>query len=323
MSTTPAEIAAILTREDHFLVAAHYNPDGDAIGSTAALGFVLSLLGKHVQLYNATGMPAQFSWMALPAPLLTEIPPKETFSWIITLDSGDADRLGDDLKAVLPEKKSINIDHHLGNPEYGDMNWVDTTASSTGEMISRLADAVGLALRGPLAEAIYTAMVTDTGGFRFSNTRAETLELAARMVRAGVDPGLVNAKIDNQWTMERIALWAEVMSGVAMYYNGAVGVIRLPLDLFERTGATKADCDGLINNIMRIRGVYIAISLREDDEFIKFSLRSFGDVNVRDVAASFGGGGHKNASGGQIASDMDTAQAQLLEAVKSLVAEAC
>ncbi|WP_027185745.1 DHH family phosphoesterase [Desulfovibrio inopinatus] len=321
MSTIPADIADLLTREDNFLVAAHFNPDGDAIGATAALGFILSALGKQFQLYNATGIPPQFVWMALPGPLVTELPPADSISWIITLDSGDADRLGADLKALLPKKQSINIDHHLGNPEYGTLNWVDTTASSTGEMISRLADALGLALRGSLAEAIYTAMVTDTGGFRFSNTRPETMELAARMIRAGLNPGLVNAKIDNQWTMARIKLWSEVMSNVAMYSDGRIGVIRLPVDIFDRTGATRADCDGLINNVMRIRGVRVAMSLREDTDYIKFSLRSVGDVNVRDVAASFGGGGHKNAAGGQIVSDLETAQAQLLEAVEPIATD--
>lgn len=314
MPTPRAEVLEVLRREDDFLLAAHVNPDGDAVGSLAALGFVLKALGKRFTLYCATGAPRHYDWLTLPSPLRTELP-EDGFSWVVTLDCGDLGRVGEALEYRARRDRLVNIDHHLGNPGFGAVNWVDPTSSSTGEMIADLARDLGLPLSGPLGEAIYTAVVTDTGYFSFNGTSPRTLELAAELMRQGLSPGRVNAKIQNQWSLGRIRLWSEVLRGAALHMGGKVGSIRIPKALLDETETTAEDCDGIINFVLRVRGVRLALSVRENAPGrVKFSLRSVGDVNVQALAVRFGGGGHKNAAGGAMETDLETAEATLVAA---------
>lgn len=308
-------IRRVLEKGDNFLVAAHYNPDGDALGSTAALGHMLARLGKNFAIYNVSGMPEPYAWLNLPAPLLTELPAEEP-DWYLTLDCGDVDRLGDELRQRFNFERLINIDHHLGNPGFGSLNWVDPNYSSVGEMVAHLAMDMGMPMSGDLGEAIYLAIVTDTGYFSFGNTHPRTLELSAEILRAGLDPESFNAKIQNQWSLGRLKLWAAVWSDAELYMDGRVGVVRIPQQLLEATGTTSYDTDGLVNFVRRIKGVDVAVSLRENGPGqTKFSLRSPGTVNVQAIASILGGGGHKSASGGSVDAPMDEARDVLLRTI--------
>ncbi len=307
------EIASILRERDDFLILSHENPDGDAVGSAAAMGHILTRLGKRFALANASELPSQFAWMDIPGEWTRN--PGADHGFALALDCGDADRLGP-LKSVIDPDRLCVIDHHLENPGFGIVNWVDTTASSTGEMVAALAGELGLPLTGGLGQCLYVAMVTDTGDFTYGSTRPETLELAARILRAGLDVGATNARLKNQWTHARIRLWSEVMAGMRLFFDGAAGVIRISKDIMGRTGTSVEDCDGLVNWVLRVRGTRVAVALRElPDGRVKFSLRSTGGDDVQKVAASFGGGGHKNASGGSLPGPLDAAEHPLVAAV--------
>ncbi|EPR44237.1 phosphoesterase RecJ domain protein [Desulfovibrio sp. X2] len=322
MSDTRRELARIIAEQNDFLVVAHTNPDGDAVGSTAAMGWILEALGKRYFLYNRTGMPRGFDWLSLPAPLLTSLPGEE-IEWIISLDCGALSRVGPEAEAVWPDKHTINIDHHLGNPDFADYNWVRTTYSSTGEMVARLAEELGVPLSGPLGEAVYTAIVTDTGNFSYDSTTTRTMAVASRIMEQGLRPGPINARIQNQWSREHICLMREVLGSADLLHGGRIGVIRIPHAAMAACGALREDADGLINMLRRVRGVEIAIALREEtDGNIKFSLRSHGDVNVQQVAALFGGGGHKNASGGTLPPPMASAAQTIVDACAAILPEA-
>jgi phosphoesterase RecJ-like protein len=308
-------IRRILEAEDRFLVAAHYNPDGDALGSMAAVGFLLRAMGKDFRLYNASGAPREFDWLALPGPVHRSLDElcDFTFSRALVLDCGDKDRMGPELAQALPRETIVNIDHHLGNEGFGAVNWVDSGFAAVGEMTALMARDQGVALSGPLGEAVYLAVVSDTGYFSYGNTSPATLELAAEIVRLGLEPGAFGVKYLNQFTMNRLKLWSEVLGQAQLFCGGRIGVLRIPAELLERTGTTVSDCDGLVNWVRRVRGVDVAMILREDGPGrIKFSLRSVGMANVQELAAQFGGGGHRNASGGSIEGDMDQAQEALL-----------
>lgn len=321
MSTARREIADILSSQDGFLIMSHCNPDGDAIGATAAMGWLLDALGKRFYLYNRTGLPRPFDWVTLPRPLETSLP-ADDYEWIISLDCGDLARVGPEAAAVWPLKKTINIDHHLGNPEFGAYNWVRTSYSSTGEMIAHLCDDLGVPLSGHLGEAVYMAIVTDTGWFSYDSTTTRTMAVASRIMELGLRPGGINARIQNQWSPERICLTKEVLAGAEILAGGRIGMVRIPRAVLNGCGAEVADTDGLINMIRRVRGVEIAIALREEEDgSIKFSLRSHDDVNVQAVAARFGGGGHKNASGGSIAASMREAADALVAACTAVLPE--
>ncbi|KAF5037285.1 hypothetical protein DSECCO2_566230 [anaerobic digester metagenome] len=282
------------------------------------MGFVLEALGKSFSLLNASPVPPQYGWMEPPAPLL-DTPPDDGYDLALVLDCGDGPRLGNLQQALDPARMAV-IDHHLGNPGFGAVNWVDSRRCATGEMVAFLAKDLGVPLIGPIAQALYTALATDTGFFSFGGTTAESLELVAEMIRGGLDVGVTGALIKNQWTMNRLRLWSEVLGQIGLRHDGQVGVIRISQAMLKRTGTGPEDCEGLINNALRLRGVAAAILARELPEGgVKFSLRSVGDVNIQSVAASFGGGGHKNAAGGKLDAPLDAAGDMLAEAVARAV----
>jgi len=309
------QISEIIRDHDEFLVASHYSPDGDAIGSICALGHILRALGKKVRLYNPSGLPSRYAFAGTPGPVERELP--DTLpAWTFVLDCGSRERMGEALEARLSETRFVNIDHHLGNDEFGAVNWVDASQPAVGGMIARLAEALGVPLTGPLAECVYLAVATDTGFFTYGNTTPESLELAARMLRDGLDIALMNERITKQWSENRMKLWTEAMGVMELFLDKQVCATVITKEMFDRTGTSNADTENLINFLRRLKTVRVAAILREEGpDFYKFSLRSFGDDNVQQVAATFGGGGHKNAAGGSIQAPLAEAKERIVRAV--------
>jgi bifunctional oligoribonuclease and PAP phosphatase NrnA len=316
------EIVRRIREGSTFVVAAHAAPDGDALGATAAMGYVLAALGKTFTLVNESPVPAQYDWLRLPGPLHCG-PNGSGYDLAIVLDCGDAARLGS-LESRLDPARMAVIDHHLGNPGFGAVNWCDPGRCATGEMVALVAKDLGVPLTGPLGEALYTALATDTGFFSYGGTTAACLELVADLVRGGLDIGTTGARIKNQWSLGRVRLWSEILAALSLRHHGQVGCIGISQAMFSRTGTGPEDCEGLVNNALRVRGVRVAILARERPEGgVKFSLRSVGDVDIQVVAASFGGGGHKNAAGGKLDLPLEEALDVLTEAVAKTVENAC
>lgn len=309
------EICQILKGEDDFLIASHYHPDGDALGSTVALGFVLKALGKRFRIYNQSGIPEAMQWLELPAPMLTEVP-KNFDGWFIILDCGDASRMGETLMHAMDPEKSINIDHHMGNTDFATINWVDINRPAVGEMITLIARELKISLSGPIGEALYLSIATDTGFFTYGNTKPETLEIIADILRHGLQLDEFVPKIRNQWTMKRIKLWTLALDKIQLYHNEQTAMIFVTQEMLTDTDTGGPDCEGLVNFIRRIRKVRVAIVVREDSQHrFKFSLRSSGSDNVQIIASMFGGGGHKNASGGMIESSAENVRIRLTTAL--------
>ena len=318
MTASIDRIAEILQGEDDFLIVSHYNPDGDAIGSMAAMGWILTSLGKRFRLYNTSGMPERLTWLNLPGILEEELP-RDKPQWTIVLDCGDASRVGLDLCKRLSKSGVINIDHHQGNPLFAQLNWVDPEISSTGEMIALLADRLDVPLSGDLGEAIYLALVSDTGWFSYGNTSASTMELAAEIIRLGLRPELFTPRLQYNWTAAKVHLLGLVMSRARLYAQGKIGVVSASRDDFSATGATGEDTEGMVDIIRNVHTVDIAVSFREEgSQKVKFSLRSTGDTDIRQVAVRFGGGGHINASGGTINASMESAERQMIRMIREV-----
>ena len=321
MTTELKRIAEILREENDFLVLSHANPDGDAIGSTLAMGWILDRLGKRYILLNESGMPERFSWLSAPKPLVDRVL-RPRFARALVLDCGASDRAGDSLAPIMESGRVINIDHHLGNPMFGVENWVDPSMSSVGEMVGMLARELGLELSDGLGQAVYLALISDTGSFSFSNTSPAVLEMAAEILRHGLDVGGFNARLQQQSSLGRLKLRSRVLDTARLDHDGRMASIVIDLAMFRETGTGSEDCEGLINAVRNIRGVDVAASLREEGtDRIKFSLRSWGTTDVRAVAAGFGGGGHRNAAGGAIKDTLDGAREQLVMAVGKMLAE--
>jgi phosphoesterase RecJ-like protein len=315
MASPVQKIAELIRKSDHFIVASHANPDGDAIGSTVALGHIMAALGKDFCLYNMSGLPEQFDWLRLPGPMHKTLAGAE-FNWIFVLDCGSDQRAGSELYRVLGSRPVANIDHHLGNPEFGQFNWVDETYPAVAAMMADLADELDVPLTGDLAEAIYLGIATDTGFFTFDNTDPRVMELAARLIRLGMSPGAVNAKIRNQWSVSRFRLWGESFATTELFFEGQVAVAHVTRGMMARTGTNASDCEEIVNFLRRLKGTRAAVILREEpDGAFKFSLRSTGGDNVQAVAALFGGGGHRNAAGGTINDDILSAKMRLVGAL--------
>jgi len=308
------QIAEQIRDADNFLVLSHVSPDGDALGSMLAMGELLDALGKKVRVFNESGIPRRFEWLAPKREILTELPEVEPDN-LIVLDCGSAERAGDLIAPWLKTKKVFNFDHHLDNPMFGTVNWVEQRASSVGEMVGMLARKLGVPLVGLLGEYVYLALISDTGDFCFNNTRPETLEMAAEILRLGLLPGPFHEQKQSTGTLNQLQMRGTVLQRARLYADGQISLISFTRELFEQTGTGPEDTEGLVNTVLYIRGVQVAISLREEEQGIKFSLRSKGSTNVQTVAFRFGGGGHRNAAGGTLLLDMDQAKATMIQAV--------
>jgi len=313
--TPRKQIAKTIEDYNHFLLTAHVNPDGDAIGSMIGLGHLLTRMGKEFTFYNPSGLPERFAWLNTQEKIHSKLPQKE-FEWIVVLDCGDGNRLGEDLEAKLLPEKIINIDHHYGNPEFGNQNWIEPERSSVGEMIALLAKDLGMELNSDLGESLYLAMVTDTGSFTYSNTGQETFYLAAEILRAGLDLDNFNSHLFQQWSLNKVHLHGLAMQNTALYSQGRIGMIKISTELMERTHTSSEDCEGVVNYTRCIKGVKVAVSLREEaKENIKMSLRSWGEVDVNAIAHSLGGGGHRNAAGATFHLPLQEAESLVLQTI--------
>lgn len=321
-TATTAEVLETLRRNDHILVAAHGNPDGDAMGATSAMGWLLHAMGKQFALYNATGMPRHLEWLNLPVPLHTRLDALPFHpSLIVALDSGDPWRLGRELALVFAGYPSLNLDHHLGNPNYASLgNLVDPDMAAAGQIVATLADAAGIPLTGGLAEGVYLSLIADTGSFSFSNTSPEVFELTARMVRLGLDVEDLRSKYDSQWTLAKANLWGHLLQSIRLEDEGRIALVEVHLHDFAKTGAAQCDLEQFVELMRCIVGVRVALLVREDaPDTIKISLRSRGTDDVRSVAAIFGGGGHLHAAGATIDMPREQLVPLLLDHIRNVL----
>ena len=302
MSTTkvPESLMAQLRGGQRFLVTSHANPDGDAIGSSLAVAKLLRQLGKAATVWLRDPVPRLYR--ALPGSEQIhagEEPPAnfpELFDAALVMECPSPDRTG--LEAALTDLTLLNIDHHLGNELYGVVNWVDTAAPAVGEMVYRLARAMHLAIDKDIANSLYLTLVTDTGGFRFSNTTAAAFDAAGDLVREGASPETISKWLYESQPESVLRLVGEMLRTLEVHGEGRVATASMTREMAERAGAQPGDSEGLIDFPRSIAGVEAVALIRQlDDGNFKVSLRSRGEVNVERIARQFGGGGHRNAAG--------------------------
>lgn len=318
-------MARVLSGLDRVLISGHVNPDGDAVGSLAAAGLILRSLGKEFALYSSTGLPHYLNFFPLPGTIHTSLErlPFQPQSALL-LDCGEPHRLGRELAERLPGFTSVNIDHHLGADGMGSLaNWVEPAAAATAQLMAYVALAAGLPLKGGLADAVALGIITDTGGFCHGNTSADVLFLCAGLVADGCDLTGLRQRLENNWSLGRMRLWGRLMERARLTRGGSVAFCRVLLEDLGQCHALKEDLEGFVEQLRRLRGVRVAALLREDGpQLCKFSLRSYGNTDVRATAALLGGGGHFNAAGGTLRLTPDQAEKALLDAVDRQLNEA-
>lgn len=320
MDNPRAQICKALKSANSFFIFSHLSPDGDAIASSAAMALLLERLGKKVTTYIASGLPEVYSWLAFPGKIINHLNVDSPPDWCLVLDCGNEYRLGMEAASFIKQHKVINIDHHLENSLFGEINWCEPSFASTSQMIGELVIECGESLDGSLAEAVYTGLVTDTGSFSFGNSSAQAHRMTAQLIDAGLDPGKMAPLIHNQWTKASLNVWSTVLGQIRIYDEGRVGVISLTLAEMSKTGATASDLEGLPNAALRLRGMLAAVFIREiKPEVYKLSLRSTTSVDIRSVALLHNGGGHANAAGCVMEGDLKAIETEIVEQLTELL----
>ncbi|MGD9503889.1 MAG: bifunctional oligoribonuclease/PAP phosphatase NrnA [Syntrophobacteraceae bacterium] len=308
------EIAAAISERGKFLVATHYNPDGDAIGSLLATVYMLRSLGKEADAYCRDPAPAGQAFLAGADAIRNDGAAPSLYEAAILVDCGDLHRVGPKLEKVVKDAPFlINIDHHASSAPFGDVYWVEPTASSTCEMLYDLGLELSVKLTPEIAAQLYTGVLTDTGSFRFSNTSRRVFDIAARLVDAGADPGRIAEEVYDSASPQRLRLLTKVLSTTAFHADNSLATADLTRKMLEETGALgAADSEGFINLLRSVATVRVAVLFREEkDGGVHVSMRSKGDVDVSVFAQNRGGGGHKRAAAFRAQGDVASVRARI------------
>jgi phosphoesterase RecJ-like protein len=312
-----SQVVELIENKQNFAITTHVRPDGDGIGSSLGLCWLLRSLGKNAEVIASDGIPA--AYLQLPGAdeirKVSEI--DKEYDAIFVIECSDVAR--PHIKN-LENQFVVNIDHHSTCAHFGSINWIDATASAVGEMIYNLCKAIGGRITKEIAECVYLALVTDTGSFHFPNTTDRTLKVASELVKVGVKPAQISEAVYNSYPWSRIELMRQVLSTVKRDETGKVAWMRQTVEMKETSGAVDGDNNGFVNIPLAAKEIEAVIYMREvEPEFFRVSLRSKDGVNVARVAEKFGGGGHKNAAGCRVYGDWDEKEKEIVAAIVEAV----
>jgi len=290
-----SQVVELIENKNRFAITSHIRPDGDSLGSSLGLFWLLRALGKDVEVIMRDSAP--LAYQKLPGADTVRVTPAvdRTYDGVFVIECSDIDRPG---LIDLEKQFVVNIDHHSTTELFGTVNWIDSTASAVGEMIYNLCKATGVRVTKEIAECVYTALLTDTGSFHYSNTTERTFKIASELVRIGVKPAKSAEAIFGSYEWSKIELLGQVLSTARRDESGHVAWMRQTMEMQERTQASDEDADGFVNYPLTVGDVEVTALFKESGPGVyRTSLRSKGDVNVAKIAEQFGGGGHRNASG--------------------------
>ncbi|PQP35381.1 hypothetical protein C6A37_02765 [Desulfobacteraceae bacterium SEEP-SAG9] len=316
-----------LKNSNHLLLATHTNPDGDAIGSLIAMGLSLEVLNKRITLYNESPLPAVYRFLPSVDRVVGRLKTANRYDTAIILDCGELERIGQAVSRVRQIPTIINIDHHITNTSFGDYQLIETTASSTAEILYRLIKKMAIPLNRDIATLIYTGILTDTGSFRFSNTNQAAFTICEEMIRLGVNPYDIAKHVYGTYSLGRIKLLNLALDSIEISKNGKLSMMTLTRKMFAETGTQAEDVDGMINYARRIEDVKVAVLIQQgpngkeksaNPNLFHVSLRSDGTVDVAEIASAFNGGGHPSAAGFSIEAALSDLKLNMLDLSKKL-----
>ena len=307
----------ILRDGSRFLLTSHAHPDGDSLGSQLALGAALTQLGKQVRLVNSDPAPALYQF--LPGVSTIEIAGSvnDTCDAVVVLECSDLSRTG---VAGLEGRLIINIDHHVGNAMYGAVDWQDESACACAELVFELVEALGARLTPEIATNIYVAILTDTGSFRHANITPRTFDICRQIAATGIDPAGIAAQVYNNGSLGRLRLTGKLLDRMQLEDDGRIAVLAVDEALLAEAGCDPDDMEGLVNLPLAAGEVQAVIFLKQADDGLRVSLRSKEGIDVRRVAVSFGGGGHRNAAGLTVEAPTADTRDQLIVSVATAIA---
>lgn len=315
-----SQVVELIENKQKFAITTHVRPDGDGVGSSLGLCWLLRSLGKSAEVIVRDDVP--LAYQTLPgAGDIRKLPKIDAeYDAVFVIECSDIERPG---IIDLDREFTVNIDHHATCGHFGTINWIDPTASAVGEMIYNLCKAIGGKVTREIAECLYMALVTDTGSFHFPNTTDRTLKVASELIKAGVKPADISEAVYNNYPWSRIELMRQVLNTVQRDPSGRVAWMRQTLEMKDVSGAVEGDNNGFVNMPLAARQVVASLYMREvAPESYRVSLRSKGDINVAKIAEKFGGGGHKNAAGLRVDGNWDEKENEIVSAMLEAIEKA-
>lgn len=318
------EALAFMRDGNRFLVVAHVQPDGDAISSTIVVGWLLRQLGKQALLINEGAVPIRLDFLEAASTVINygEVQPDAKFDRIIAVDCADYRRIGTVKELFAEEAQLLNIDHHPTNDAFGSHNLIRVDAAATVEILYDLIEYASVPLDKEAATAIYTGLLTDTGGFRYSNTSPRVMEVASRMLAEEVTGHWIANHLLERMTKPQLLLLQRGLSRLTFSEDSRIAWLYIASADMAETGAIGEDLEGLVNYALNVEGVEVGILFKETlNGEVKVSLRSAGRVDVAAISQSFGGGGHVRAAGCRLLQGLEPAIAAVVQAVREALNE--
>lgn len=308
-----SQVVELIENKNVFAITTHVKPDGDGVGSSLGLCWLLRSLGKEAEVLVHGEVPPAYRSLPGADEIRDVSYVNGKYDAVFVIECSDITRPGIE---GLDNQFTVNIDHHATSEHFGTINWIDSTASAVGEMIYNLCKAIGGRITKEIAECVYLALVTDTGSFHFPNTSDRTLKVASELIKAGARPAKIGEAVYNNYPWSRIELMRQVLGTVKRDESGRIAMMRQTLAMREEAQAIDGDNNGFVNIPLAAKDVQAVVYMREvgPDQF-RASLRSKGDINVAKVAEKFGGGGHKNASGLGIDGNWDEKEKEIVAAL--------
>lgn len=310
-----------IERAKTIALISHKSPDGDSLGSVAGLGQALMEMGKEVTLFINDKIPEKYEFLAEKNPyILYKKGMGKDMDLLFVLDCGQATRLDYSVEILKEAKTVINMDHHMKNPNFGHINWVDTEISSTCELVLQLINHLKLPLNYAGATALYTGIVTDTGSFMYDNTSPNTLRASATLLEVGVDKDQIYREAYQSRNIQEVKLLGAVLRDLTPLFDGRVTFTSLSQKMLTDYGLDIQAMDELIDFTRDIAGVEISIVLKEmENGGTKIGFRSKSDYRVDALARSFGGGGHEKAAGATVKTNLAETKEQVIKALEQLL----
>jgi phosphoesterase RecJ-like protein len=318
------EITRTIEGSARVFLTTHVNPDGDAIGSLLALNRLLSGFGKEVTAFTADPIPSNFMFLPTSDRVIHALENigERAFDLCIVVDSTDWERTGRDILSEVGPVKVINIDHHVSNNRFGDINYINSGASAVGEMLFDVIQALGVPIEADVATCLYTAIMTDTGSFTYSNTTARAFEISEKLVRCGAQPAKVAEEVNENYSVSRLELLRLALFSLEFTGDRRIGSMTITQKMFHETLTGPDMIEGFIDYPRFVAGVKVAVLFRElAGGGYKVSFRSRDTLDVSRIAGFFGGGGHMNASGCTVYGDLAKVKDDVYSATRKVLEE--
>ncbi len=317
MTETIQKIIEVIRSNSTFLLTSHEGPDGDAVGSTLAFASFLRKIGKDVTVHFIDPIPELYAFLPGCDSVLPHIPERR-YDVAFVQDIGELRRAGSDFGNFKQIGILINLDHHLSCDNFGVHNLIDSNAAATGVLVYRIATAFGYEIDLDTALCLYTAIITDTGSFRYSNSNREAFTIAGEMIEIGVNAWYVAEQLYENQPRKRLELLAQCLPTLEIIKGGLAASVTVTLDMYLATNAGAELTDGFVNYPRSIQGVEVAIFFRQlEERKFKIGFRSKGKVNVAAFSAVMGGGGHHNAAGCNVEGTLDEVKAVVYKIVEA------